>query len=86
MIESSGIHASGSFFAVLTKPIVKKGNKYLSLKSSFYKVEMSRYKLRSFDLIKATIQTGTSCKVIRIKNGLNDQVDLILYNIMHKAR
>ena len=30
-------------------------------------------------MIKATIQTGTSCKVIRIKNGLNDQVDLILY-------
>ena len=81
MIESSGIHASGSFFAVLTKPIVKKGNKYLSLKSSFYKVEMSRYKLRSFDLIKATIQTGTSYKVIHTDKeiGLNDQVDLILY-------
>ena len=48
------------------KPIVKKGNKYLTLKSSFYKVKMSRYKLRSFDIIKATLQTGTSCKVLSL--------------------
>ena len=58
-----------STYAVFTKPIVKKGNNCtlkVTLKFSFYKVEMSRYKLRSFDIIKAKIQTCTSCKVVSL--------------------